>query len=121
VSAEDQMDDGTPVRLSVTVDRRDGSATFDFGGTGPEVYGNTNAPPAVAYSAVIYALRCMVSADVPLNQVRFVCRGLLLGFVGVERQRRPLTLRPPPRIAAHDASPLACHRVFSYKSNPSPL
>jgi N-methylhydantoinase B/oxoprolinase/acetone carboxylase alpha subunit len=47
---------------------RDGSATFDFTGTGPEVYGNLNAPPAVAYSAIIYSLRCMVTRDIPLNQ-----------------------------------------------------
>lgn len=38
-------------------------------GTGPEVYANTNAPPAVAYSAIIYALRCLVPRDIPLNQV----------------------------------------------------
>ncbi|KAI8475487.1 MAG: Hydantoinase B/oxoprolinase-domain-containing protein [Monoraphidium minutum] len=68
VTAEDQMDDGSPIRLAVTIDRSDGSATFDFEGTGPEVYGNCNAPPAVAYSAIIYALRCMVTRDVPLNQ-----------------------------------------------------
>jgi hypothetical protein len=35
-----------------------------------QVYGNCNAPPAVAYSAIIYALRCMVTRDVPLNQAR---------------------------------------------------
>ncbi|KIY97612.1 5-oxoprolinase (ATP-hydrolysing) [Monoraphidium neglectum] len=63
VSAEDQMDDGSPICLAVTIDRGDGSATFDFTGTGPEVYGNCNAPPAVAYSAIIYALRCMVTRD----------------------------------------------------------
>ena len=33
------------------------------------MYGNTNAPPAVAYSAIIYSLRCMVTRDIPLNQV----------------------------------------------------
>jgi N-methylhydantoinase B/oxoprolinase/acetone carboxylase alpha subunit len=32
VDAEDQMDDGTPIRLRVTIDRRSGSATFDFDG-----------------------------------------------------------------------------------------
>ena len=72
VQAHDQMDDGSPICLSVTVDRRDGSAAFDFAGTGPEVYGNTNAPPAVTYSAIIYALRCMVKQDIPLNQVPFL-------------------------------------------------
>ena len=37
--------------------------------TGPEVYANHNAPPAVALSALIYALRAMVDKDIPLNQV----------------------------------------------------
>lgn len=68
VHAHDAMDDGTRIALSVTIDRRDGSALFDFEGTGPEVYGNCNAPPAVAYSAIIYAMRCMVTRDIPLNQ-----------------------------------------------------
>lgn len=57
------------LQLSVTIDRREGSAVFDFEGTGPEVHGNTNAPPAVTYSAIIYSLRCMVDQDIPLNQV----------------------------------------------------
>ena len=36
-------------------------------GTGPQVFGNTNAPPAVTHSAIIYSLRCMVTRDIPLN------------------------------------------------------
>ena len=47
------MDDGTPIRLKVTVNPKDGSAVFDFTGTGPMVYGNCNAPPAVTYSAIM--------------------------------------------------------------------
>jgi 5-oxoprolinase (ATP-hydrolysing) len=68
VTAADAMDDGSPIALAVTIDREAGSATFDFTGTGPQVLGNTNAPPAVSASAVIYALRAMVDADIPLNQ-----------------------------------------------------
>src|SRR5436305_5631331 len=30
--------------------------------------GNTNAPQAVTYSAIIYCLRCLISEDIPLNQ-----------------------------------------------------
>jgi 5-oxoprolinase (ATP-hydrolysing) len=30
--------------------------------------GNINAPEAVTYSAIIYCLRCLISADIPLNQ-----------------------------------------------------
>lgn len=33
-----------------------------------QVYGNTNAPEAVTYSAIIYCLRCLISEDIPLNQ-----------------------------------------------------
>jgi 5-oxoprolinase (ATP-hydrolysing) len=44
------MDDGTPIRLRVDIDAASGSASFDFTGTGPQVYGNINAPPSVTYS-----------------------------------------------------------------------
>jgi 5-oxoprolinase (ATP-hydrolysing) len=33
ISAEDTMDDGSPIKLAVTIDRSDGSAVFDFEGT----------------------------------------------------------------------------------------
>lgn len=46
-----------------------GSAVFDFSGSGHEVYGNCNAPRAITLSALIYCLRCMVGQDIPLNQV----------------------------------------------------
>jgi len=72
VSAQDWLDDGTPIRLRVSIDREAGDggarARFDFTGTGPQVVGNLNAPPAVTYSAVIYALRCLLADDIPLNQ-----------------------------------------------------
>ncbi|KAI0472581.1 5-oxoprolinase [Xylariaceae sp. FL0804] len=68
LSAVDHMDDGTPIALRVTIDPERGAAVFDFSGTGPEVWGNTNAPEAVTYSAVIYCLRCLVAEDIPLNQ-----------------------------------------------------
>uniref|UniRef100_A0A671NGL1 5-oxoprolinase-like n=1 Tax=Sinocyclocheilus anshuiensis TaxID=1608454 RepID=A0A671NGL1_9TELE len=68
VEAEDQMDDGTPIRLKVQIDEQQGSAVFDFTGTGTEVWGNCNAPRAITLSALIYCLRCMVGQDIPLNQ-----------------------------------------------------
>ncbi|PKK45367.1 hypothetical protein CI102_10285 [Trichoderma harzianum] len=65
--ATDYMDDGTPIRLSISISP-DGSAVFDFTGTGPQVLGNTNAPMAITHSAIIYCLRCLVSSSIPLNQ-----------------------------------------------------
>lgn len=63
----DYMDDGTPISLTVSIDPGTGSATFDFTGTGGQVLGNWNAPEAITNSAVLYALRCMVKSDIPLN------------------------------------------------------
>jgi len=69
VQAEDFLDDGSPIMLSITINQKDGSAIFDFEGTGSEVYGNLNAPPAVTMSAIIYCLRCLIpDHDIPLNQ-----------------------------------------------------
>ena len=62
------MDDGTPIVLKITIDGDTGSAIFDFTGTGPEVYGNTNAPEAITHSAIIYCLRSLIKSDIPLNQ-----------------------------------------------------
>ncbi|OMP86684.1 hypothetical protein BK809_0003857, partial [Diplodia seriata] len=68
LEATDYMDDGTPIKLKVTIDGATGDATFDFTGTGPEAYGNWNAPIAITHSAIIFSLRCFVSHDIPLNQ-----------------------------------------------------
>jgi 5-oxoprolinase (ATP-hydrolysing) len=68
VSAVDYMDDGSPIKLCIQIDPESGSAVFDFTGTGPQVYANHNAPPAVTYSAVIYSLRSLVAQTIPLNQ-----------------------------------------------------
>ncbi|KAI9280751.1 Hydantoinase B/oxoprolinase-domain-containing protein [Sporodiniella umbellata] len=65
--AVDYMDDGTPIHLRVKIDPELGTALFDFEGTGPEVYGNTNAPESVCHSAIIYSIRCLVNQDIPLN------------------------------------------------------
>jgi len=65
--AADFLDDGSPIRLTVTIDPDSGRALFDFSGTGHELWGNLNAPRAVTGSAVLYCLRCLVQEDIPLN------------------------------------------------------
>ncbi|KAI5287298.1 hypothetical protein KEM52_001660 [Ascosphaera acerosa] len=66
--ARDVMDDGTPIELRVAINDKDGTAVFDFAGTGPEVYANINAPEAITHSAIIYCMRCLLRSDIPLNQ-----------------------------------------------------
>lgn len=68
LSAWDQIDDGTPIQLSITIDNKTGSAIFDFEGTGKQIYGNLNAPRAITSSAIIYVLRSLISESIPLNQ-----------------------------------------------------
>ena len=67
VTATEYLDDGSPIVLTLTIDRKDGSAVFDFDGTGAELSGNLNAPKAVTQSAILYSLRCLVEKDIPLN------------------------------------------------------
>jgi len=62
---EDAMDDGTPVRVAVTVDGR--RLRLDFEGTGATGT-NLNAPRAVTRAAILYALRTMVGVPIPLNE-----------------------------------------------------
>ncbi|KAM3169906.1 5-oxoprolinase [Saccharomyces cerevisiae] len=65
---EDLMDDGTLIKLRVTLDTDKQDYVFDFEGTSPQVYGNLNAPEAITNSAILYCLRCLVGEDIPLNQ-----------------------------------------------------
>jgi len=67
VRARDYLDDGSPIALALTIDRKDGSAIFDFQGTGSQIWGNCNAPKAVTKSAILYCLRCLIEKDLPLN------------------------------------------------------
>jgi len=61
----DALDDGTPIRVKLTVRGR--RMAIDFAGTGAQVEGNLNAPRAVTVAAVIYVLRALVGEDIPLN------------------------------------------------------
>ncbi|XP_066572206.1 5-oxoprolinase isoform X3 [Amia ocellicauda] len=103
VQAEDHMDDGTPIRLCVQIDEQEGSAVFDFGGTGPEVWGNCNAPRAITLSALIYCLRCMVGQDIPLNQGCLAPVSVLLPPGSI--------LHPSPEAAVVGGNVLTSQRV----------
>jgi 5-oxoprolinase (ATP-hydrolysing) len=61
------MDDGSPLRVRVSVDAASRSATVDFTGTGAQRGDNFNAPPAVTRAVVLYVFRCLVGQDIPLN------------------------------------------------------
>jgi len=68
---QDVLDDdgagGGPVRLRAAVERRGDRVRVDFTGSAPQVGGNVNSVLAVTQSAVLYAFRCLVPEDIPLN------------------------------------------------------
>ena len=61
------MDEGSVMRLKLTINCKSETACFDFTGTDPEMFGNCNAPRSITSSAIIYCLRALVNTDIPLN------------------------------------------------------
>ncbi|KAI0010226.1 Hydantoinase B/oxoprolinase-domain-containing protein [Xylariaceae sp. FL0662B] len=72
LKAIDSLDNGTRIQLDIRISP-DGSAVFNFTGTGPEVVGNNNAPKSICLSAIIYSLRCLINEEIPLNQGCLSC------------------------------------------------
>ncbi len=81
VTAEEPLDDGTPIRVSL---RCDGAhLAISFAGSGAVHPGNLNATPAILQSAVLYVLRLWTQSPVPLNEglMRAVSIDLPEGFL----------------------------------------
>jgi 5-oxoprolinase (ATP-hydrolysing) len=62
-----EMDQGTVIKVRITVDKKKREAVVDFTGTSPQQPTNFNAPEPVARAAVLYIFRVMVDDDIPLN------------------------------------------------------
>lgn len=63
--AEIALDNGAIIRVAVTIGA-DG-ATVDFTGSSAQLPGNFNAPHAVVRAAVLYVMRTLIDAAVPMN------------------------------------------------------
>ncbi len=62
-----EMDQGTTIKVRITVDKSRREATVDFTGTSPQQPTNFNAPEPVTRAAVLYVFRVMVDDDIPMN------------------------------------------------------
>jgi 5-oxoprolinase (ATP-hydrolysing) len=62
-----EMDQGTVIKVKISVDKQKREATVDFTGTSPQQNTNFNAPEPVARAAVLYVFRVMVDDDIPMN------------------------------------------------------
>ncbi|EAM49203.1 hydantoinase B/oxoprolinase family protein [Crocosphaera watsonii WH 8501] len=61
------MDQGAVIKVKVTIENKNRSATIDFTGTSEQLNSNFNAPKAVTQAAVLYVFRTLVDDNIPLN------------------------------------------------------
>jgi 5-oxoprolinase (ATP-hydrolysing) len=99
-TAEDELD-GVPLRLRLA--RRGDGLVVDLTGTGGPHAGNLNAPRAVVRAAVLYALRVLSDAPMPLNE------GALRPVTLVVPE--PSVLAPPPGAAVAGGNVETSQRV----------
>lgn len=62
------MDQGSVIRVRLSVDRENREAIIDFTGTSRQNPNNYNAPTAVCKAAILYVFRTLVGDDIPLNE-----------------------------------------------------
>jgi 5-oxoprolinase (ATP-hydrolysing) len=62
-----ELDDGSPIHVEITIDKKARQAKVDFTGTAAQHPGNFNAPYSVTRAAVLYVFRTLVNDDIPLN------------------------------------------------------
>ena len=62
-----EMDNGSVIRVKITLDHKSREATVDFTGTSPQRADNFNAPEPVTRAAVLYVFRIMVDDAIPMN------------------------------------------------------
>ena len=89
-----EMDNGAVIRVAIAVDRAARSVRVDFTGTSAQLPSNFNAPRSVTRAAVLYAFRCLVGADMPLND------GCMRPIELVVPEGSMLSPRPPAAVVA---------------------
>jgi len=62
-----EMDNGAHVRVKITIDKANRSATFDFTGTSPQLPDNFNAPFSIVRAASLYVVRTLIDDVIPMN------------------------------------------------------
>ncbi len=66
-SFEYPTDQGSVIKVKITVDKKRRSAKVDFTGTSEAKPNNFNAPAPVTRAAVLYTFRVMVEGNIPMN------------------------------------------------------
>ena len=88
------MDEGSVIKVKISVDQGNRTATVDFSGTSMQNPTNYNAPTAVCKAAVLYVFRTLVNDDIPLNE------GCLKPIKLILPQRSMITPEYPAAVMA---------------------
>ncbi|MEO0637062.1 MAG: hydantoinase B/oxoprolinase family protein [Pseudomonadota bacterium] len=62
------LDNGSVIKVAISVDHAERSATVDFSGTSKQDDLNYNAPLAVCHAVVLYVFRTLIGSNIPLNE-----------------------------------------------------
>jgi len=62
-----ELDDGSVVKVAITVDQAARTARVDFSGTSDQVPTNFNAPASICRAAALYVFRTLVDDEIPMN------------------------------------------------------
>jgi 5-oxoprolinase (ATP-hydrolysing) len=62
-----ELDDGSVVKVAITVDQQARTARVDFAGTSDQVPTNFNAPASICRAAALYVFRTLVDDEIPMN------------------------------------------------------
>ncbi len=62
-----ELDDGSVVKVAISVDQQARAARVDFTGTSDQVPTNFNAPASICRAAALYVFRTLVDDEIPMN------------------------------------------------------
>ena len=95
---EDALDDdglgAAPVRIAVALTLGNGRVRVDFTGSNPQVAGPVNAVEPVARAAAAYVVRCVLGAEIPVND------GTFRALEVVAPAGTVVNARPPAAVSA---------------------
>ena len=104
-----ELDDGSLLQVHIQVQRDQQRLLLDFSGSSDQRPGNLNAPLAVTRASVLYVIRCLLDADIPLNEGCFQPLDLKVPLGSM------LNPRPPAAVVAGnvEVSQALCNLLFA--------
>lgn len=86
---EDGVETGRDFRVEVTVMVAGDSCRFDFTGTSPQARGAINSSYSQSLSGAVFALRCYLDPEIPLNEGFYRCLDIELPLGTLVNPRHP--------------------------------